>query len=170
MTLIEQLLVAVIAATLACIGLPALWRAVATSETRQAQTELLNVLNHARSLAAQTGRVTVACPTHDGRQCSDEASWDSGWLVGFRGDRQGRIAGPPQLRRDNPARALNIRSTQGRRSVQFQPDGSAGGSNLTLLICRRHGDGRTLSVKVSNAGRIRGGKGTETETLQCGEA
>ena len=170
MTLIEQSLVAIVAATLACIGLPSLWRIVAANEMRLAQTELLNVLNHARALAAQTGRVTVACPTLDGEQCSDEAVWNSDWLVGFRGDRQGRISGPPQLRRGNPAHGLSIRSTQGRRSVQFQPDGSAGGSNLTLLICRRHGDGRTLSVKVSNAGRIRGGKGTEEEARQCAGA
>lgn len=167
MTLIEQLLTALIAATLACIGLPALWRLMAVNETRIAQTELINTLNHARALAAQSGRTILACPSRDGEQCSGEAAWESGWLVGFRGDKQGEIAGTPEFRHARPTGPLNIFSTQGRRSVQFQPDGSAGGSNLTLLICRRQGDGQTLSVKVSNAGRVRGGKGTEAEARQC---
>lgn len=167
LTLIEQLLVAAIAATLACVGLPSLWRLIATNEIRLTQSELIDVLNHARALAAQAGRATLACPTQDGERCSDEPTWEDGWLVGFRGDRQGEIEGRPRLRRDAPAAGLIVRSTQGRRAVQFQPDGSAGGSNITLLICRRHGDDRSLSVKVSNAGRVRGGKSTEAETLQC---
>jgi type IV fimbrial biogenesis protein FimT len=167
MTLIEQLLVAAIAATLACIGLPPLWRMVATNEVRVAQTELIHVLNHARALAAQTGRATLACPTRDGERCSGEPAWETDWLVGFRGDQQNQIDGAPRLRHDRPPAGLVIRSTQGRRSVQFQPDGSAGGSNITLLVCRRNGDGQALTVKVSNAGRVRGGKGTDAEQRQC---
>ena len=167
LTLIEQLLVAAIAAALACVGLPSLWRVVASSEVRLAQSELINVLNHARALAAQTRRITLACPTQDGEHCSDEPAWESGWLVGFRGERQGEIEGLPGLRRDPPTRNLIIRSTQGRRAVQFQPDGSAGGSNITLLICRRDGGDHSLNVKVSNAGRVRGGKNTEAEARQC---
>lgn len=167
LTLIEQLLVAAIAATLACVGLPSLWRAVATNEIRLTQSELIDVLNHARALAAQAGRATLACPTQDGEHCSDEPAWENGWLVGFRGGRQGEIEGHPRLRRNPPAAGLIVRSTQGRRAVQFQPDGSAGGSNATFLICRRHGDDQSLSVKVSNAGRVRGGKSTGAEADQC---
>lgn len=169
MTLVEQLLVAAIASILACVGLPSLWRMLAVNEVRLAQTELIKVLTHARALAAQTGRTTLACPTRDGERCSEEPAWETGWLVGFRGDRQGQLEGAPNLRHGNPAAGLSIRSTQGRRSVQFQPDGSAGGSNITLLICRHRGDGQTLSVKVSNAGRVRGDKSTAAEARQCAD-
>ncbi|WNL45247.1 GspH/FimT family pseudopilin [Dyella sp. BiH032] len=169
LTLIEQLLVVAIAATLACVGLPSFWRLVATSEVRVAQSALINVLNHARALAVQTGRATLACPTRDGEHCSDAPAWENGWLVGFRGDRQGDIEGAPKLHRYPPSGSLIIRSTQGRRAIQFQPDGSAGGSNLTLLICHRAGNDHSLNVKVSNAGRVRGGKNTETEALQCAD-
>jgi type IV fimbrial biogenesis protein FimT len=167
-TLVEQILVVAIAAVLACIGLPSLRRLAASGELRQAQTELIAVLNHARTLAVQAGRVALACPTRDGAHCSDEADWGGDWLVGLRGERSGQLEGAPGLRRSNPSRQLRIRSAQGRRSVQFQPDGSAGGSNVTLLICHRGDDSRALSVKVSNAGRVRGDKGTPAELRLCG--
>ena len=169
-TLIEQLFVLAVAAILACIGLPSLRRLQANTELRSAQTGLIALLNHARALAVQTGRVALACPTRDGDRCSDEAGWDGGWLVGLRGDRPGQLEGPPRVRRASPSSQLSIRSPQGRRNVQFQADGSAGGSNITLLICHRGVDGRALSVKVSNAGRVRGDKATPAELHQCAGA
>lgn len=166
-TLVEQILVLAVAAVLACIGLPSLRRLATGHELRLAQVELIAVLEHARALAVQVGQVALACPTHDGERCSDEADWGGDWLVGLRGERPGQLQGAPSLRRGNPSRQLRIRSAQGRRSVQFQPDGSAGGSNVTLLICRRDGDDRALSVKVSNAGRVRGDRASAAERLQC---
>jgi len=168
MTLIEQLLVLAVTAVLACVGLPSLRRLVGRHELGLAQTELIAVLNHARALAVQTGRIALACPTHDGKRCSDQADWDGGWLVGLRGERSGQLEGAPRLRRGHPSNQLSIRSAQGRRSVQFQPDGSAGGNNITLLICHRGDTSRALSVKVSNAGRVRGDKGTPAELRLCG--
>lgn len=170
MTLVEQIMALAIAALLACIGLPALQRLMAHSDLRLAQAELIAVLNHARALAVQTGRIALACPTRDGERCSDEADWDGEWLVGLRGERPGQLEGPPRVRRSSPSRHLSIRSAQGRRSVQFQADGSAGGSNITLLICRRGSDSQALSVKVSNAGRVRGDKGSAAELRQCAGA
>lgn len=167
LTLIEQLLALAIAAVLACIGLPSLRRLLANGEIRVAQAELIAVLNHARALAVQTGRIVLACPTRDGERCSDEAGWDGGWLVGLRAERSGQLESAPRLRRGSPSRQVTIRSAQGRRSVQFQPDGSAGGSNITLLICHRGMDSRALSVKVSNAGRVRGDRATPAELHQC---
>lgn len=166
-TLIEQVLVIAIAAVLAGLALPSLGRLLSSQETRIAQTELISVLNHARALAAQAGRVAVACPTRDARQCSGGSSWNQGWLVGLRGEQPGRIEGPPTLYRENRSTGLAILSTQGRRNVQFQPDGSAGGSNLTLLICRRGDSSRVLHVTVSNAGRVRGGKASEDQAREC---
>ena len=167
MTLVEQILALAIAALLACIGLPSLQRLMANSELRVAQAELIAVLNHARALAVQTGRTALACPTRDDERCSDEADWDGGWLVGLRSERSGQLEGPPRVRHGSPSRQLSIRSAHGRRGVQFQPDGSAGGSNITLLICHRAIDSRALSVKVSNAGRIRGDQASPTELRQC---
>ncbi|MGO4703291.1 GspH/FimT family pseudopilin [Dyella sp. 2RAB6] len=169
-TLIEQVLVLAIAAVLACIGLPSLKRVLANSELRSAQTGLIAMLNHARGLAVQSGRVALACPSRDGERCSDEAGWEGSWLVGLRGERTGQLEGLPRVRRASPSGQLSIRSAQGRRSVQFQPDGSAGGSNITLLICHRGIDSRALSVKVSNAGRVRGDKATPAELRQCAGA
>jgi type IV fimbrial biogenesis protein FimT len=168
LTLIEQIVVIAVAAVLAGLALPSLKRLLAGNQTRIAQTDLMSVLNRARALAVEAGRATVACPTRDAAQCSDESSWNQGWLVGFRGERSGQIDGPPGLYRENRSSGVAIFSTLGRRSVQFQPDGSAGGSNLTLLICRRRGDGdQALHVTVSNAGRVRGGPASADQAQAC---
>lgn len=169
-TLIEQIMVVVIASILTCVALPSLRRLLAHHEVRTAQTSLLASLQQARALAAQTGRRTVACPTRDGMHCSDEASWDGGWLVGFRGDQANQLDGPPQYSRVDTARQLTIQSNTGRHYVQFQASGFAGGSNLTVLICRRGDPNHVVSVKVSQAGRVRGGDATAEEAAQCAGA
>ena len=51
--------------------------------------------------------------------------------------------------------ALAIRTTKGRHRVRYQPNGMAGGVNLTLTVCSRR-TGKTLgTVTVNMGGRIR---------------
>ncbi|WP_266169868.1 GspH/FimT family pseudopilin [Dyella subtropica] len=166
-TLIEQIMVIVIASVLACIAVPSLWHLLGSNKVRVAQTDLIATLQHARALAVQTGRPTLACPTRDGQRCSAEVLWDGGWLVGFRGQQAAQLDGPPQRNHSNSSTDLTIQSTAGRRLTQFQPDGSAGGNNLTLLICRRGDASHVLGVKVSNVGRVRGYTPTTDEASQC---
>lgn len=166
-TLIEQIMVVVIASILTCVALPSLRRLLARHEVRTAQTSLIASLQQARALAAQTGRRSVACPTRDGTHCSNEASWDGGWLVGFRGDQASQLDGPPQYSRVDIAKQLTIQSNAGRHYVQFQSSGFSDGSNLTVLICRRSDPSHVVSVKVSQAGRVRGADATADEAAQC---
>jgi len=153
-TLIEQIMVAVIASILACLALPSLRRLMAHHDMRTAQSSVMTSLQQARALAVQTGRRTVACPTRDGVQCSNETSWDGGWLVGFRGEQANQLEGPPQYSRVDTAKGLTIQSSAGRPYVQFQPTGFAGGSNISVLICRRSDASHALSVKVANGAHL----------------
>ncbi|MEO9077767.1 MAG: GspH/FimT family pseudopilin, partial [Rhodanobacter sp.] len=59
-----------------------------------------------------------------------------------------------------------ISSSSGRRDVRFQPDGTASGSNITLVFCEP-GSNTALSVLVSNSGRIRGAMATPAQTADC---
>ncbi|WP_414649856.1 GspH/FimT family protein [Dyella sp.] len=124
-----------------------------------AQGDLLSNLAFARATAVNRGRTIIVCPSLDGHQCA-AAGWQSGWIIGHArsstSQASGRMDGPP-LRVESAHRGLIISATSGRSHIQFRPDGSAMGSNITLTLCARaapHG----LTVIVANSGRIRAGR------------
>jgi len=163
MSLIEQLMVAAILATLGGVALPSMAKFTQRSRLASAQFDYLAALNHARQQAILGGRVTTFCPTHDRRACAADTRWEDGWLVLDQPPGQTRL-----LRTGSGLPApFAIRSSGGRRAVRFRPDGTAGGSNLTLLLCHPDDAERALTVTVSNAGRIRGGRATPAQVADC---
>ncbi|MFC4528442.1 GspH/FimT family pseudopilin [Dyella halodurans] len=166
-TLIEQIVAGLIVAMLACMAAPALGALLSRSRLQAAQLDLISALNHARALAATTGRRTMLCPSRDGLQCADEVHWEGGWLIGhYRTSQTDQIDGKPLL--TGPGHpTLTILSTSGRRRVRFQNDGSAVGSNVTFTLCVRGRTGGTLSVVVSDAGRIKSPKTKPDQASRC---
>ncbi|WP_130617811.1 GspH/FimT family pseudopilin [Dyella amyloliquefaciens] len=166
-TLIEQIVTTAIVAVLACVAAPALGHLVARNRLQVAQSDIITALQQARALAVQTRHRVMLCPTRDGRQCTDDLHWETGWLTGhYHGDHTDQLDGSPALA-DGGHEQLNIVSTAGRRRIRFQPDGSAGGSNASFTICRPGETDGALAVTVTNAGRIRGAKATEAQAIRC---
>jgi type IV fimbrial biogenesis protein FimT len=64
---------------------------------------------------------------------------------------------------------LTIQSSSGRHYVRFRPDGSASGSNITLVLCQRSSSQQALSVVVSNSGRIRGTPASASQAADCAQ-
>jgi type IV fimbrial biogenesis protein FimT len=113
------------------------------------------------------GHRVVFCPSTEGRRCSGETRWESGWLLGDDRDGDHQPDGDP-LYVGNPYDSnLIISSNQGRAYVRFDPEGMASGSNITLLICARSSSREALSVVVSNSGRIRGAPATQAQASTC---
>lgn len=171
MTLIEQIMLLAIAAVLTGMAVPPMRSLLARNRLQVAQTDFIAALQHARGTAVMTGRHTLLCPTRDGSRCSDEMRWDGGWLLGHDsdGDRQ-PDRGRPLYAGSGYAGKLTILSSAGRHYVRFRPDGSARGSNITLLFCRAGNAGHALSVVVSNAGRVRGGPASASQATTCAQA
>jgi type IV fimbrial biogenesis protein FimT len=167
MTLVEQIMVLAIVAILAGLAVPPLRQLLSRNRLQVAQTDFMSVLRNARFTAATTGRRTLFCPSDDGSQCSNSTRWDRGWLLGHDtdGDRQPDAA--VSRRGAAYAGGLHITSSTGRRDVRFRPDGSASGSNLTLLFCEPGTEQSALSVVVSNSGRIRGAPATAAQSRDC---
>ncbi|MGN6654680.1 MAG: GspH/FimT family pseudopilin [Rhodanobacter sp.] len=166
-SLIEQVMVLAIAGALLGVALPSLHHLLSRNRVQEAQGDFLAALRHSRSTAAITGKRTVFCPSVDGRHCSGANQWDSGWLIGPDIDGDHQPDGNPSYTRSRYASGLRITSSNGRRDVRFQADGSAGGSNLTLLFCQPGRASETLSVVVSNAGRVRGAPATAAQAARC---
>jgi type IV fimbrial biogenesis protein FimT len=165
--LIEQAMVLVIIAVLAGIAMPPLKRLLSRSQLQAAQTDFIAALQHARETAVTTGTHTLLCPSRDGSRCSDDDRWDSGWLLGHDADHDNQPDSQPLYVGQGYGGKIVIRSSSGRHQVRFQPDGSAGGSNLTLLLCQPSGTEHALSVVVANSGRIRGAPASSAQTVDC---
>ncbi|MEP7185945.1 MAG: GspH/FimT family pseudopilin [Rhodanobacter sp.] len=166
-TLIEQIMVLTIMAVLTSIAVPPLHRLLSRDRLQVAQTDFMAALQNARATAATTGMRTMLCPSRDGATCSDEGRWDGGWLMGHDNDHDDQPDHGPLHVGAGYHHQVIIRSSVGRHIVRFRPDGSARGSNLTVLFCAPDATGRTLAVVVSNSGRIRGAPGTGAQAASC---
>jgi type IV fimbrial biogenesis protein FimT len=169
-TLIEQIMVVSILAILISVASPALLRSLQRNEIRVAQDEVIAALLYARSTAAYSGVRTVFCPSIDQRHCASTTQWEHGWVVGLDADHDNQPDGRARYTGAGHGKQLHIRSSAGRQIVRYQPDGSSGGSNLTLLICQQGNANPALSVVISNSGRVRGAPATAAQTASCGAA
>jgi len=166
-TLIEAIVVLAITGVLLCLAVPAFGNMLARHRLATAQLDLLASLQHARGLAVTSGRRTLLCPSSNGQQCSDDTHWEQGWLIGnYRSDRPNQLDGPPQRVGGGHARLI-IKSTAGRTRVRFQPNGTSGGSTVTFTLCRPGDPEDALVVKVSNMGRVAGGKADAEQATNC---
>lgn len=166
-TLIEQIMVLVIVAILTGIAVPSLRQLLTRNQLQVAQTDFIAALHHAREVAVMSGRRTLFCPTSDGSSCADQTRWDNGWLLAHDQDGDHQPDHAPLYTGQGYAGRLIIHSTVGRRFVRFNPDGSASGSNISLLFCQPGKAAEALKVFVSNAGRVRGAPASTEEAAQC---
>ena len=169
MTLVEQVAVLAVASALACVAVPALHGLLARNRLVAAQHEYLAALALARHAAVMRQARTLFCPSRDGRQCADEERWDHGWLLAADRDHDNQPDGQPLHVNGNYAERLTIQSSVGRHHVRFQADGSARGSNLTFVFCRRGMPEQALNVVVANSGRIRGGHASAAQAAACAQ-
>ena len=152
-TLIELITTLAIAAILLAIGAPALGSMLVRSHERSAESALQDSLMHARALAVMRRTQVVVCPSVDGVHCTDDETWQHGWVIGADADHD-REPDATLARFDAMPQGMRIVSSRGRPRIVFQPDGSAGGSNAQLTVCNaRLHEGR--AVIVSNSGRVR---------------
>ena len=168
-TLIEQIMVLVIIASLVGMATPPLRRMLTRNQVQAAQIDFIAALQHARETAVTSGKQTLFCPTIDGAHCSDTIRWDSGWLLAHDANLDNQPDDALIYSSRGYAGKLAILSSTGRRFVRFHADGSASGSNLTLLFCTPASTENVLSVVIANSGRVRGTPATPTQAASCAQ-
>jgi type IV fimbrial biogenesis protein FimT len=170
-TLVEQIMVLAIVIALTGMAIPSMRKLLSRNQLQVAQTDFIAALRHARETAIVSGKRTLFCPTRDGNRCNDDTRWDNGWLLGHdaNGDNQ-PDSRPLYVSLGHSYHGeLIISSTTGRHVVRFHPDGSASGSNITLLFCQPSSANHALSVVVSNAGRVRGAPANASQIANCAQ-
>lgn len=146
-TLVELLVVVLLAATLATLAVPA-FRELGANARRDARLEELRAsLQLARSEALVRARPVTVCASADGAVCGPAGSWSAGWATLVDGEGSGT-----QLAVAGPDDATWVRAT--RAAVAFLPTAIAS-TTATLTVCDARGSRAARSLVVSRTGRIR---------------
>ena len=155
-TLIELLIALAIVATLCSISLPSLAALVSGTRARSTQNALVTALALARTAALARQTEITVCPSSDQNRCDASPWWQRGWIVFEDRNHDGQHgADEPLLSAAQTQARMAIATSTGRERVVYQPDGSAGGTNLTFTLCDPRGAKYATAVIVNNAGRAR---------------
>jgi type IV fimbrial biogenesis protein FimT len=165
--LIEQIVTLIVLAILLLAAIPAFRHLLDQYELRQAQTDYIAALQHARSLAVNEQMRIVFCPSHDALTCNGDNHWNDGWLIGRDPHKTGQPDGVPLYVGGAHSSRLNIIGTSSLKQVQFQWDGTLGNTNQSLVFCLRGDDSQALAVAIARRGRIRGSTATRDQAAQC---
>ena len=168
-TLIELLMTLAILAILTACAAPAFGNLISSTGARASRSNLIAALNTARIFAASKTAHVVVCPSADGRYCGHTTEWQHGWLIFIDADRDdARDDGEALLAvGEKQPEGVAILSTAGRTHVDYRPDGSAAGSNVTFTVCDRRGAGDATALVINNAGRVRSGEPTPAAAAAC---
>lgn len=155
-TAFELLITMAIAAILMATAVPSFKNYSWNLRMRTAMDTLQADLNLARSRAISHNVQTIICPAADASDCSGASNWQSGWIVfaDLNGDRK-RQEGEPLLKQANAVESLAIYSSRSRNQLRFFPNGTAPGSNISIVFCDKRGPEKAGAVVVSNSGRVR---------------
>lgn len=166
-TLIELLMTLAVGSILVAIAAPSMHGVVTKSKLSTANNSIIGALHFARHHAVEFGARTVLCPSSDGQRCNDSQHWENGWLIATdrNGDNQPDAA--PAVVNMPLAQGTVILSSVGRTHVRYQADGSAPGSNLSLIVCQRGEPSQALRIVVSNSGRVRKARASDEQAQAC---
>ena len=155
-SLVEASIVLAVVAILAGLALPGFQDLLQRQRTTAALYLLSAQLAQARNSAVTRRTPVAVCPSLGDGRCRGEADWSQGWLVYNDPTSTSQPLSAAHILRENRHplhRSVRVIGTTGRLKVRYQPDGRAGGSNLTLKVCSRNA--QQAELVVNNAGRVR---------------
>jgi type IV fimbrial biogenesis protein FimT len=163
-TLIEQIMLLAIIVILIGMAVPSLRKLLTHNQQQIAQLDFIAALQQTRETALTTGKRTLFCPTRDGSRCSNDLHWEHGWLLFQDANIEKQPSHGPLRAGRGYGGNLIILGTVGWHLVRLLPDGSARGSNITLLFCQQGSTDHVLSVIASTTGRIRSAPASAEQT------
>ncbi|MBT8071435.1 MAG: hypothetical protein HKP21_06810 [Xanthomonadales bacterium] len=155
-TALELMVTMAVIAILLATAVPS-FRAYTLKHRMQTAMDVLQTdLNMARGRAISHNIQTIICPADNSIACSGTPDWHHGWIIfsDLNRDRQ-KQPGEPLHKRANATEFLSISSSRSRSYLRFYPNGTAPGTNITILFCDQRGAEHAGKIIVSNTGRIR---------------
>jgi type IV fimbrial biogenesis protein FimT len=167
-TALELMVVMAIVAILLSTAVPAVKNYTWNLRLRTAIDTLQSDLNLARAHAISHNTEMIICPAIDAADCSGSSAWQYGWIVftDINADHR-RQVGEALIKHANAVEFLDISSSRSRKYLRFLPNGSAPGSNVSIVFCDKRGAEYAGKIVVSNSGRIRIETGGIQSTANC---
>lgn len=168
-TLIEAMIVLLVAAILLAVAIPAWSNAASAAQNGATRAVLASTVLDAVRHSALMGAEVVVCPVTGAPQCSGSIDWSGGWIV-FADLNGNRVREPHEtLVSEAPALegGVRLRTTAGRTKLVFQPGGGNAGSNVTFTLCDKRGVGKASTLVLANDGRLRQGIPTAAAAQAC---
>lgn len=163
-TLVEMMVVVVIAAILLSMAAPSFHGLISSMRLRAVAELFVAHLNFARSEAIKRNARVVLCKSTDGKQCAATGRWDQGWIVFHDANDNAQTDVDEPVLLQQPALHASIRfsgNTNVAKYVSYTPDGGAnlvsGGFQAgTFTLCTRSDVpmGAT-QIFISRAGQAR---------------
>jgi type IV fimbrial biogenesis protein FimT len=171
-TLIELMMTLAVLAILTAAAAPAFGNLISSTGARASRSNLTTALNTARIFAASKSEHVVVCPSAEGQYCDDTTEWQHGWIVFLDADNDSERGDDEELLSVGAVQPADVAivSSAGRKRVDYRPDGSATGSNVTFTVCDGRGAGEASTLVINNAGRVRGGEATPAAASACENA
>ena len=155
-TALELMVTMAVVAILLATAVPSFKNYSWNLRMKTAMDVLQTDLNLARSRAITHNIQTIICPATVSDDCSGKSDWQKGWIVftDLNADTR-RQKGEPLLKHAGEVEFLSINSSRSRSFLRFFANGTAPGSNLSILFCDKRGAEHAGKITVSNSGRIR---------------
>ena len=156
-TLVELSIGVAIVAILLNVAVSSYDSAVQSARSSAARSALFATLARARTTAAIWGADVGLCPSADGQRCLDSDDWHRGWVAfADNNDSDTYDADDSVLMREGAAGdGVRIVTSNGRKYLEFQPNGSNAGSNATFTFCDRRGRQKASAIAMANVGTYR---------------
>jgi len=152
-TLIELMLVLVVAGVLMSLAVPSFRTMMLKRSVQSSVDALVTDLRFARSEAIKRTNKVSVCSSTNGTACAGAASWMSGWIVFLDVDGNGVLDAEDQILRVQDAlqSLTSLTSSSAAHAVVYQPTGWARAAARTYTFTPVDGPARL--VCVSNLGR-----------------
>jgi type IV fimbrial biogenesis protein FimT len=155
LTLSELLISLAVITTLSVSGISQFAHTLQENRMASEINQFIAALQLARSEAIKHGKRIVLCPSKDGSRCGYSQDWIHGWILFASEDRE-RDAYETLLQAGNPlATGIRLHSSNHRKRIVYQQDGSSGGSNTSFTFCDMHKRAKPRVICLSNSGRPR---------------
>ena len=163
-TLLEVLIVLMVAGVLQALGAPALVSWIDGTRVGRGSEALFLALRQARSEAIKRNGRVVLCKSSDGARCGGAGDWEHGWLMFHDSNNNAQFDSGEALVLRQQALGGQVRlsgNAQVANYVSYTPTGntslvSGAFQAGTFTVCRQSGgpvEGRQLVL--SNSGRVR---------------
>ena len=155
LTLPELLVSLTVISTLSLSGISQFRHTLQENRMAVEINQFITALHLARSEAVKHGTRIVLCPRKQGLVCGSSRDWVNGWMV-FASDDREHDPDEMVLQAGNPLSAgISLRSSNHRKRIVYQHDGSSGGSNASFTFCDTRKRAKPRVICLSNTGRPR---------------